>query len=470
MSSLLQAMNETSRTNNGALTNYSSLNKCVDLFFTIGSSRNMDIIPLFYKALSENKDLALRILLWSRDIREGAGERETFRKILSSIKDNYVTNKFIKTVPEIGRWDDLLCLISEDIKNETQAGTAALNLISLELEKDNCVLCAKWMPRKGPIATRIRKYLGLTPRSYRKLLVNKSNTVEQKMCSKNWDKINYEHVPSIAAKKYSNTFNRQDGVRYQEYIEKLVKGEVKVNAGAIFPHDVIIGMRNGNIDLANVQWKSLPNYLENSSEKILPVVDVSGSMECAIGKSKSLMCIDVSIALGLYLSERNTGIFKDEFITFSKSPVIQRLTGNLHERYCQLARAHWSMSTDIEKVFFLVLQQARTFNIMREDMPTMIVILSDMEFNQATYDCDRERTNYSAIKDLYRNSEYEMPKLVFWNLNAREGNVPCTYDENGVLLVSGFSPSIMRDVLSNDIKTPEQIMMHTVMKERYDVE
>ena len=468
MSLLYKALNSTSETLNGAPTLHSSLNPCVDLFFAVGSSRNEDITPLFAAAYGQNNELALRIALWARDIREGAGERQTFRNILKYLNEFHANSAFSKLIldktPELGRWDDLLVVISEDISEETELGAYALHLITDALEYCDA-LCAKWMPRKGKLAARIRNYAGYSPKKYRKTLVTLSRTVEQQICANKWDEVKYSGVPSIAAKKYSRAFVKHDEERYLAYINDVKEGKAKVNAGAIFPHDVISGLRHGNKDLGEQQWKALPNYIANNMTNILPVVDVSGSMERSIGNS-STTCMDVSIALGLYLSERINGVFKDEFITFSEKPKMEHLHGSLVDRLNQLQRAEWGMNTNLEKVFELVLDKAIQNNIDASEMPSMIVILSDMEFDQCTGG-RRHKTNFEAIKQMYSLTKYEMPTLVFWNLNARRGNVPCEFNEDGVLLVSGFSPAIMKDVLCGEVKTPVQIMLQAVMKDRY---
>ncbi len=459
MSKLHESMNQTSRTANGAVTNYSSLNKCLDFFFLAGASRGKNIEPQFVAALAENRDLALRILLWLRDIREGAGERQTFRNLYNMLgryhdttEDEYLAVTY--KIPEVGRWDDVLsCAV---------AYQPNINLMienGLKLYKDG--LCAKWMPRKGKYAKELQKYMGLTPKQYRKLLVELSSTVEQDMCANRWENINYSHVPSGAAARYQKAFYRHDEERYKDYRESLKTGEAKINAGAIFPHDVVKACLNGDPAVAEAQWAALPNYLANNENaRILPVVDVSGSMTCGI--SRNLQAIHVAIALGLYFSERNNGVFKDEFITFSAAPEMVHLIGGLKQRITQMANANWNMHTDFMAVFKLILAQGQKFKLSQEEMPSTILVLSDMEFDEA----EVGYTPFAAIREAYSRSGYEMPNLVFWNLNARAGNVPVTVNDRGVALVSGYSPSILKSVLGGKLD-PVQVMLDTVMKDRY---
>lgn len=459
MVTLQQAMNETARTNNGAITNFSSMDANVDLFFLAGASRNSDIIPTFSKAYAENPELALRIALWTRDVREGAGERDTFRQILSYVaeKNPKHLGQLVIKIPEIGRWDDMLQFL------EGGYALGVADFIFKALSKGDG-LCAKWMPRKGPIAGKLRKLLGLTPKAYRKLIVGLSNTVEQKVCAKKWSEIEYGKLPSLAARKYQKTFYAHDEERYKAYIEGLDKGTEKINAGAIFPHDVISGMRKGIKAVGEAQWNALPDFLEGSKENILPVVDVSGSMDTSIGGNTTAM--DVSLALGLYISERSRGIFRDSFITFSRDPKLETLKGSLSDRLMQLERAHWDMNTDFEKVFRVILKQAKLFKVPQSEMPTKLLVLSDMEFDEASRG---NISNHDSIKQMYEDAGYEIPKIVYWNLNGRRGNTPVTVGENDTALVSGFSPSILKSILGGRDFNPVQIMLDTVMKDRYNL-
>jgi hypothetical protein len=178
------------------------------------------------------------------------------------------------------------------------------------------------MPRKGRVAVALREGLGMSPKEYRKTIASLSKTVEQQMCARKWDDINFSHVPSIASKAYQKAFKKHQATRYEEWQKGLATGETKVNAAAIFPHDVIVGLRNGDIVTAEAQWAALPNYMEGSSGMI-PMVDVSGSMSSAKAGGNA-SCMDIALALGLYISERQQGTFKDEIITFSETPDSKR--------------------------------------------------------------------------------------------------------------------------------------------------
>lgn len=469
MSTFVEAVqNQSARTTNGMRARKSTANACVDLFFKIGASRGKDITKDFVAAYVENKDVALRIAQWVRDVRGGAGERELYRQILKYLEkhDQEAAAKLLNKTPELGRWDDIFVFTDPKLKWE------AFNLLGNALREKNG-LAAKWTPRQGPLAVELRKFFGMSPKFYRKSLVELTNVVEQQMCAGKWDEINHSHVPSLAASRYKKAFVRH-GHKFAEYVEKLKAGEagVKVNAGAVFPYDVLKGVVNfhydnnyGKTELDHIveQWKALPNYVGDAN--ILPLVDVSGSMSCPAGGQGTTSCMDVAVSLGLYLSEKNEGKFKDTFLTFSSNPELLHLKGNVVQKAQQMVKSSWNMSTDLNKAMNLILKTAIVGNVSQEEMPEMLLILSDMQFNACA---EHDDSAMRMIERKFSDAGYKVPAIVFWNLNAKD-NVPVKHDKSGVALVSGFSPTIVKSILSTDMEqfTPEGIMLKTVMVDRY---
>jgi hypothetical protein len=463
-----------SYTENGALTNSTTLNSVLDLFFKAGASRNLseqDIINMLVKSWEEDKLLTLKLIFWAGDIRKGAGERRFFRIALDWLNRNHteVLASNVLNVPFYNRYDSLFNLADGMLED------FVLNHIKEQLDKGNA-LVAKWMPRKTQLnnfASTFRKYFKLTPKQYRKLITKFNNVVETKMCNKEWDKIEYSKVPSVAFSRHKKSFSRNDEVRFGEFLSNVKKGKEKVNAGAIFPHDVIKDVYENHLsdnnwydgevelsqtdkDAVEVQWNALPNYLEGTGEKILPVCDVSGSMEG--------LPILISIALGLYLSERNTSEFKDAIITFSEHPQLEYLKGNVIERIQQLSDVDWGMSTNFQAVFDMILTKAKENKLDQSDMPTKVLVISDMEFNEA----ENGNTNFDEIKRKYEEAGYTLPQLVFWNVDSRKvKNFPVSFNEKNVGLISGASPSIIKSILGGDID-PMKIMLNTLNNERYD--
>jgi hypothetical protein len=461
--------NQEARTENGMKARKNTANACVDLFFKAGAMRGKNIVPDFTAAYVEDKNVALRIAAWLRDARGGAGERELFRSIIKYLEntDLDAAKALLNKVPELGRWDDLL------VPTHIELRTQAFAMIKNALEDGNG-LCAKWMPRKGTVAHMLRNSFGWSPKFYRKRLVELTKVVESQMCAKDWDNINFSHVPSLAAARYKKAFNRNTA-KFAEYVAKLVKGDdpkVKVNAGAVYPYDILKGISTYDnsyskteLDHIVAQWEALPNFVGDAN--ILPMVDVSGSMTTSAGGNSKTSCLDVAVSLGLYLADKNKGVFKDTFLTFSGSPELLNLKGNVVQKMNQMVKSKWGMNTDLIKAISKVLKVAKDGNVSQEDMPNMLLILSDMQFDHCA------RFDDSALQSIarqYNEAGYKVPQIVFWNINAHD-NVPVKYDTKGVALVSGFSPAIVKSVLSADVEdfTPEAIMLKTVMQDRYAV-
>lgn len=468
--------NQSARTTNGMRARKSTASACVDLFFKLGAMRGKDVTKEFVAAYVEDKDIALRIAQHARDVRGGAGERKIFRDILVYLEkhDPEAAKAMLRKVPEIGRWDDIFVFKTEALKRE------AYTMLGDALREKNG-LAAKWTPRQGPIAVEIRKFFGMSPKFYRKSLVEMTKVVESQMCAKDWDNINFSHVPSLAASRYKKAFNRNTEA-YAKYVAELMKDpkdrtvEVKVNAGAVYPYDVIKGL-NGyshtaifdktETDLIIKQWEALPNYVGDAN--VLALVDVSGSMTCPVGgfsTGAKTTCMDVAVSLGLYVSEKNKGKFKDTFLTFSESPELLYLKGNVVQKSQQMVRSKWGMSTNLHNAMDKILKTAKDGNVPQAEMPEMLLIMSDMQFDACAKFDD---SAMKMIERKYEEAGYEMPKIVFWNLNAKD-NVPVKFDKTGVALVSGFSPSILKAVLAADMESfsPEAIMRKAVCIPRYD--
>lgn len=467
-------------------THSTSGNTLVDLFFKMGGARGnpQELVPYFPTALSDDTLNSLKAMFYLRDIRGGMGERDSFRylfRYLCLYHPNLALNNLMH-IPFYGRWDDLIfTTYNTPLENE------AFDLIFHAL-KSGDKLCAKWMPREGKKYEDIAKRLALyifaggkkksqissyvymsALKNYRKLLAGNTQVVENLMCKNQWGKINYEHVPSMAMRLYRRAFSRHDGERFGEFLTAVEKGEKKISAGAIFPHDIGKAVLNSlyygrdskltslELRVLQEQWNSLPNYLPNEDYGILPICDVSGSM--------SGLPMEVSISLGLYLSERNKGAFENLLVTFSGRPAIFKVpTGNLADKITAISRMDWGMNTDLEAVFNLILRQARKTGLEGKYMPKILLILSDMQFDQCVR--NYSDTGMEMIKRMYAESGYKLPQIVFWNLRTSVG-VPVKFDEKGTALVSGFSPSILTAILGGDLE-PVKVVMKALNNERYE--
>ena len=484
-STLIEALNGP-RTQNGALTLSTSNSSVVDFFFLLGALRGAsetEITTAFTHALNEDINVATKLLFYTRD-RNGQGERRVFRILVNFLANSNVLHQLlvknnIQNIPHYGRWDDLFALIDTPLENEALARYA-------DALRAGSSLAAKWAPREKSsnrkVALKLMKTLGYTPKQYRKLLSGLTDVVETNMCSNNWDEINYSQVPSLAMSNYRKAFEKHSKERWDEYVDMLVSGKTKVNASVLYPYQIVRAILDGNYayetpdqrstqaNFLAKQWESLPNYIAGNKENMLPVVDVSGSMTQGHSKTGPAP-LDIAISLGLYISERNKGIFHDTFMTFSDEPELVTLTSSdIVSRVMEMKRASWGMSTNLTETFRVLLNTAMSNHIAPDQMPTMLLIISDMEFNAATSSsgwASEETTNFNTIKMYYKAAGYNLPKIVFWNINGRSQNIPVEQSTNNTSLVSGFSPVIMKHILASGSVTPYQLVMDVVNSDRY---
>ena len=428
-------MNYTTTTN-GAKTNSTSGKECLDLFTRIGNMRYDDrlrILKDFDKAYQDDKQLATQVLFWARAARIGSGERKTFHTIFSEIgktAPDFISDN-ARTLAELGYWKDLVPYFG--IQKVISIFAQAIR------EKDR--LACKWAPRK---CAELRDELGFTNREYRKWLKRYSETVEQVMSEKEWEDINYSSVPGSAMRKYSRAFTNQDSKRFDEWKNDKT---TKASVSATYPHEVLAC---DDAALADKMWDNLPDFLENSEENILPMIDTSGSM---FGEP-----LAIAISLGMYLAERSKGEFNDMFLTFDESPQLVKIEGdNVQDRLSNISQAEWGMNTDFEKAYMHILNVAKKHNVVPDSMPSMLLVLSDMQFD----DSQRNMPHFNHMKEEYEKAGYKLPKIVFWNLDSHYGT-PAKCSDDSVAMVSGYSPSIMKAILNAEEFNPLSIMMEAL--------
>lgn len=463
----------TARTENGAVAHKSTLSKVVDLYQLVGSSRNHvgNVVEPFLFALAEDKDLAVRTMLHARDIRGGMGERTVGRRLLQTCVKHLSTEdnlRIMRKVPEMGRWDDLV-----EVYFGTKYQNDMFQMVLAGLDNPaTASLVAKWLPRekKGnkQFVHAFCKFSGLTRIEYRKLCSQLSNTVEQKICAKEFGLINFSQVPSVASARYQKLFHKVDGERYRQWIADLTKPvaerpkDVKINAAAVYPHNVLISSRRGDQKVAQAQWEALPDYMNGSDENILCMSDVSSSMTWE--RFGDATALDIGLALTMYCAERNHGIFKNQAMIYATRPSFIELTGTLAQRTANLMYVVHYGSTNLQGAFDAILDLALRNRLPQSELPSKVIIFSDMEFNGA---CGNQ-TNLEAIKSKFARAGYEAPQIVFWHLASRVAKAQATVNDRGVVIVSGFSPAILKAVLGSNDLTPLGVVLKAISVERYD--
>jgi hypothetical protein len=475
--------NAGAKTLNDAKSNPTTTDPCLDFFFQGAAMRNQTpgfMVGKFLAAFKEDRTKALRILGWIYDCRGGAGERDVFFHIFEFLSRNYgrIAADHLDLIPEYGRWDMLVRLLAGDIKELVRDRILAIIRMQLETDWENyekgrpISLCAKWMPREGKrneeMVKPIRQEMGLTPKGYRKTLsalTSYLDVVEQKMCRKDWHLINYQAVPSKAAMIYREAFNRHDQDRYQDFLKAVKEGRAEIKAGQLYPYDIVrkYMKEQDYSETLELQWENLSEiFNEGSRKSILPVVDTSGSMEVG----ETIKPIHVSVSLGLFLAERNPSVWGNHFITFSDNPTLQKVRGFiLKEKVNNLKRANWSLNTNFQEVFQLILRTALDYKLSNDDLPQMVVVISDMEFDKA--EPTNRKTNLELVKEQFQEFGYDLPTLVFWNVDSKTSQFPAVEQDENVVMISGFSHNIFKRVVEGSDLSPRSIMDEIINSPRY---
>ena len=492
MGAVKETLNEipynVSITENGAIGYKTTGHPLLDINFAASSLRNKsdrEIVDMFEKAYYDTPLEAVMWLFYLRDIRGGMGERRSFRIILKHMADNHpeVIAGVIPYIAEYGRYDDMWVLL------ETNFRKPALELIKEQIVSDlngvkenkSISLLGKWLPSRCSKNPKNKEYvniicegLGIAPYTYQKItstLRKHLKIVECDMSAGRWSVIDYNKVPARANLIYNKAFLKHDEERRRGYLEALENHEegVKINAGTLFPHDIVHKYwDHGKLDQTLEElWKALPGGTGYTD--IMIVCDGSASMRRLIDGKSSLQAMEACFALTIYFAERAEGVFKNRFITFSSRPKYVDI-GNcktLKDKLSCLRRHNECSSTNIKKVFDMILETAVNNRLTQEQLPKTVLVLSDMEFDDYSACSPRlDATLFDYITERYKNAGYKMPKLAFWNLRSRTGTIPVKENENGLVLVSGFSPAVMKMVMSGKLD-PFESMLDALYVERY---
>lgn len=479
-------------TENGARGYKTTNHSLLDMNFKVSSYRNSSdttIISDFMKAFYEDRVLAMKWLFYARDAREGLGERKLFRVVMKHLAKEYpdMVAKLVPLFAEYGRFDDLFSLIGtkvEALAIQSIISTLVLDIQKCEKGEQNVSLLAKWMPSENAsseeskrLAKLFAKKMGISNKEYRKMLSKLRSyigIVETTMSNREWGEIDYEKVPSRANLIYNSAFLRHDEIRRRDFLGAVEKGEAKINSSVLFPHDIAHKYIHNSWYQTTIKpldrgleamWKALPNTVKGGNSTIV-VADGSGSMTSTVGGT-SISALTIANALAIYFAERCEGEFKNKYITFSSRPQLVNLKGETLKENLSIALTHNEVAnTNIKATFDLILNAAVRSKMSQEDLPKNILIISDMEFDGATYERRIDATLFDTIAAQYAQYGYTLPRLIFWNVCGRTNTIPVKSNSAGVALVSGFSPNIVKMVMSNETD-PYQLLVNTLNTERY---
>ena len=458
-------------TENGGLALSTTGDKLLNLFAVLGAlrSRPTDVIDKFIDAYNEDADLATKMAFYGRDVRGGLGERAVGRIMLNvlALKNPAVVSANLKNIVEFGRWDDLFVLFGTFCEDDmlSLVRTQLADDVDAMLNNENISLLAKWMPSINAsskntvaLANRLAKALDLTSKQYRKTLSalrKHIDVTEVKMSANKWTDIDYKAVPSNAMSNYGSAFARHDYEGFNRYMNAVKSGDVKINAATLYPYNVIETMY-GNRDVAEAQWKALPNYVEGDNNFLI-MADVSGSM---MGRPMA-----TSVGLAIYFAERNHGAFANKFMTFTDIPRIVDVTGNdLFDKYCSVTD-HFGYRTNLEAAFDAILSTAVRTKCPQEDLPKALVIISDLEID--SWD-GGSLTFTEEMHKRFADAGYEMPKLVYWNVDSRKDTFLASKNDPNTILVSGQSASTFKNLIKGIDLSAFEIMVQTLNGPRYD--
>lgn len=466
----------TKLTENGAFAHDSTAQGALlDLFSQIGALRprtESEIARKFAAAFREDALLATKMLFYAGDIRQGGlGERRTFRICLRWLAEKHpdIVLKNIELIPYFNRFDSWFVLVGTDCEKamwELVAKTLTADVKAMKASTARkhvpASLLAKWMPSENTSSAKTRdlankaiKALKLTPRKYRCMLSalrKHINVTERMMSAGEWDAIDYAKVPSYAMHNYGSAFAKHDHERFDAYLKSVKKGEVKINASVLYPYDLVekymntreAGTHYGDCFVARnenavveAQWKAMPNYI-NEGLNIVAMADVSGSMR---GRPMAS-----SIALAIYLAQHNVGAYHNQYMTFTDNPHFINLREgcSLLEAVQKTASAGVGYSTNLMKAMNEILRVAVANGVSNSEMPKAMLVLSDNEIDRYY----RPNVNWDFMDTLeakFRAYGYECPKLILWNINAR--NDTFLSNREDVVLVSGQSASTFKNLI-----------------------
>lgn len=467
------------RTENGAVALNTTGDARLDLFGSIGSLRtaeDMRINTLFEEAYKVDPLFATKIAFYARDIRGGLGERRVFRTILRDMAEFHpeALRPNLDLIGVFGRYDDLYCLIDTPLENDMWMAMKK----QFEEDKENAIqgkaisLLAKWIKTADASSEKTRQLgiktaikMGYPVRNFKRIvryLRKHIGVVESLMSAGRWDEIKYPEVPSRAMMVYRNAFLKHDEQRYRAFVEKAINGDAKINSSTLYPYDLVEKIwqpfRGVSTDkTVEAQWRQLPNYVEPGTNALV-IADTSGSMW---GRPMA-----TSVGLAIYFAERNVGAYHNMWMSFSSNPKIHILKGNtLAEKINSIDMSDWEMNTDLRKAFELVLDIALKNNVPQEDMPKSLIVISDMEIDACG---NREWTFYEKMSQRFRKHGYQIPNIIFWNVNSRHDIFHADGKRIGVQLCSGQSTTVFKQMLSCIGMTPVGAMEKVINAERYD--
>lgn len=426
----------------------------LDLFASlIRTTETEKLVDLLEKSWLHNPELTLKMILYTRDCRNGGGEKFLSFRMMAWLMFRFLSvyNANLAEFVKMGKFHDLLRLIR--VKQILKLDFEHEIRIFLKALRAENHLAFKWAPSEGKefsdLSKIFRQRLNMDAKTYRKFLTEgrkKILLVESILCQKLEGTVDFSKIPSQAMMKYRNTFNNEGNFlnsQYQAYLEKVRTGEEKINSGTLMPYQMI----KQNDETSDLLWNDLINKIDSEELKnSIAVCDVSGSMDCSVGENISAM--DVAISLSLVLAEVSN---HRKIITFSAQPTLLDIpVASLSEKVNLIRKAPFGMNTDIIAVFKLILE--------KEIDVKNIFVFTDMQFDYCVTNVREYETSYDKCAKLFDEVGRKIPNVIYWNVSGAQSAHPVQKGKKGVSLLSGFSSALFKSVLDGDDISPLSVM------------
>ena len=470
--------------------------------------------------LDHIKDLYV-MAFQTRDIRGGKGERDLFYHFFRALykTNGGLTSKFISLIPDYGCWKDMWKLMQQiphlgkDIL-ATAHSSFIVDQINYNSGKSNLSLLAKWLPREKSkefpgIAQLCANFFFPSEPSFNERMshyrktVSKFNktlkTVEINMCGKSWAQINPEAVPGRCLKLHTKAFlneplkdkEEENELRYpddadrmtcrehfQAFAQDLKKGAKKAHgAHVVMPHELVLkSMQNYAYPLHTTedehainqaQWDSIreETMQHGGLGKAVAMCDFSGSMS---GTPRW-----ISMSLGILISEVTHPAFRDHILSFDAKPKWHSFVGisSLREKVASIrADIGQGLNTDFYKACMCIIDALVKGKVPIGEEPEDLIVLTDMGFDNASNGSSQWTMQLEQIRAAFLAAGgWKPPRMVIWNLREEYKEFHATADQEGVVQLSGWSPSILK-ALQKGIKvtTPYDGMRAVLDDARYD--
>jgi hypothetical protein len=483
-----------------------------------------DVRKYIRSSTDEFKEDFVVMAFQTRDIRGGKGEKDLFYAMLDGIfvKWPELVEPVVNLIPEYGSWKDLVKLIVYDFVDKTittKVIRATAKLVKEQFEKDmvsdHPSLLAKWLPREDSKMKLQAKYFAsiLFPDipegpdrfcAYRKAIASinkKIKTTEITMCGGKWVDLEPGKIPGRCMLKNRKAFfyqnrkakkdpSNEDRIACRDkFVEHLHKGGKVKGSDTVYPHEIVskfhysyFSITEEEEKLLEAQWLAIREATASAGglRKVVPMCDFSGSM----GGTPMEVCM----ALGILISEINIETFRDYLITFDSTPkwISLKDCKSLKEKVKETTKYGFGLSTDFQKACDLILTRLVECKVPVEDAPEDLLVFTDMGFDEAcglnthssytgnSYNTVGKtkswQTHCQMIRESFEKHGYKMPRIIIWNLRAEYKDFHAKADEEGVVLLSGWSPSILKAIQGNGVQnqTPYQAMRYILDDERYD--